>query len=205
MATRSDSEVHGFDTASPFSSFYRTAFEVLVRPAAFFSRFTRPRIEDPSGPVIFAVVCSVLSGILAIATFPLNPLPLPGRPSFFEQDGLTIGVGLVTTLIFIVIMAFVALAVGTLVQHLLTLPFIRMGEGIKATFLVVAYAMNAVTLLSWIPVVGYLAILYGVYVVTIGLREVHRTTTVRALLAALAFYVLYALITGGSVLPSFGA
>ena len=32
---------------------------------------------------------------------------------------------------------------------------------------------------------GYLASLYGIYVFTVGLREVHGTTTTQALLAAL--------------------
>lgn len=189
MANDSGSEIHGIDKRRPFSSFFRTVFEVLVRPAEFFSRFSRPRLEDPSGPVIFAVTCSVVSGMLVLATLPINPLPPVGRPALPEQDGLTLGVGLVATLVIVIVLAFVALLVGTIVQHLLTIPFIRLGERIKPTFLVVAYAMNAVALLSWIPVFGYLAILYGFYVVTIGLREDHRTT-VRALLAAAPYFLV---------------
>jgi hypothetical protein len=34
-------------------------------------------------------------------------------------------------------------------------------------------------------VLGYLVSLYGIYILTVGLRELHGTTTTRALLAAL--------------------
>ena len=35
------------------------------------------------------------------------------------------------------------------------------------------------------PILGYLASIYGIYMTTIGLREMHGTSTTRALLAAL--------------------
>jgi hypothetical protein len=53
----------------------------------------------------------------------------------------------------------------------------------------VAYT-SAVDLLSWIPVLGLLAGLYGVYVAAAGLREMHGTTSPRALLAVLVPYLL---------------
>ena len=181
----------GFELRHPFSSFFRTVIEVLLRPDQFFARFNRRELQETTAPVVFAVVCTVLSlSLLLAASTIFHPLPLPVRARFLDQDRLTFGIGLVTTIVFILVTALISLFVGTLVQHLLTLPFIRYGEGIKATFVVLAYGVNTISLLSWIPVVGYLAILYGLYVSTVGPREVHGTTTVRALIPALIFLAL---------------
>ena len=49
----------------------------------------------------------------------------------------------------------------------------------------VAYGGAAISLFSWMPILGYLASIYGIYVTTMGLREMHGTSTTRALLAAL--------------------
>lgn len=53
-----------------------------------------------------------------------------------------------------------------------------------ATLRVNAYT-SAAALLSWVPVAGYLASLYGLYVTMLGIRELHGTTTKRASLAIL--------------------
>ena len=73
---------------------------------------------------------------------------------------------------------------GAAIQHFFVFLFVRERRGYWGTFPVVAYG-SAISLLSWIPVLGYLATLYGVYVTTVGLREAHATSTTRALLAAL--------------------
>jgi hypothetical protein len=69
-------------------------------------------------------------------------------------------------------------------------------SGFEATFRVGAYA--AVTsLVSWIPFIGWIASLYGIYLGIVGIREVHTTTTGKAALVVLipaAVLILLALI-----------
>lgn len=45
-------------------------------------------------------------------------------------------------------------------------------------------------LLSWLPVLGYAATLYGYYLAFIGIGELHETTTGRALAVTLTAFVL---------------
>jgi len=182
----------GFDTARPVGSFIEVVRRVLFEPARFFAGLTTPREEGVWAPLIFAGICFVISVPLSILTAPLDPFlvdevePSP-LFSFFSlaQDSPFTAIVLAIFLVLLVPL-FVALGVyvGTAVQHLFVLLFVREQRGFPATFLVVAYG-NTLTLLSWIPVVGYLFSLYAIYVLTVGLRELHGTTTTRALLATL--------------------
>jgi hypothetical protein len=68
--------------------------------------------------------------------------------------------------------------------------------GFDATLRVYAYT-SAAGLLSWIPVVGYLASLYGFFLTFVGIREVHGTTIGRALGVVLVPLVFWLLVTVG--------
>ena len=52
--------------------------------------------------------------------------------------------------------------------------------GLGATFRVAAYT-SVTSLVSWIPFVGGLLALYGIYLGVVGIREMHDTTTRKAL------------------------
>jgi hypothetical protein len=52
--------------------------------------------------------------------------------------------------------------------------------GFGATFRVAAYT-SVTSLVSWIPFVGGLLALYGIYLSVVGIREMHNTTTGKAL------------------------
>jgi hypothetical protein len=71
-------------------------------------------------------------------------------------------------------------------------------SGFEATFRVGAYA--AVTsLVSWIPFIGGILALYGIYLGIVGIREMHNTTTGKAALVvlipvAIIFLLVLALI-----------
>ena len=66
-------------------------------------------------------------------------------------------------------------------------------SGFRATFRVLAYAA-VVNLVSWIPILGLLVGLYGLYLQIVGLREVHETTTGRAVLVLVVFLGIAILI-----------
>lgn len=82
----------------------------------------------------------------------------------------------------------------------------RDNSGYYATLRAGAY-VSAVALLSWLPVVGLLAGLWGTWVHAVGLRELHATTTARALIvSAVPFAVSVAFLVGpvvtGEVSPA---
>ena len=165
---------------------------VLAEPAAFFAGLGGPRPGRVKGPLVFAIICGVVSSPLALLLEPFNPLTR-GQPgiesSFSSLYGNNPGAAIaLAALIVVLLPLFIVLGVyiGAAIQHLFVFLFVRERRGFWGTFPVVAYGAAAISLLfSWIPILGYLVMLYGIYVTTVGLREMHGTSTARALLAAL--------------------
>ena len=62
--------------------------------------------------------------------------------------------------------------------------FVKERRGFWGTFPVVAHGGGAISLFSWMPILGYPASIYGICVSTVGGREMHGTSTTRASLAA---------------------
>lgn len=78
--------------------------------------------------------------------------------------------------------------------------FVRQtNAGFYNTLRVIAYT-SATTLLDWIPVVGLLASLDGLYLTFVGIREMHETTTGRALAVVALPVVLFVVL---NILPWF--
>jgi hypothetical protein len=188
----------GLDASRPLGSFIEVARSVLIEPAQFFAGLRESREEERSAgaPLLFALVCTAIGLFLTFLAAPLDPLlpqdtPNPLFDAFSRVQGDTssvmpsvafsIGLGTISTVLFIYLFAAI--------QHLIVLVFVREGEGFWATFLVVTY-QSAVSMVNWIPVLGNLAALYGVYIAAVGLREMHGMTTTRALLAVLIPYLL---------------
>jgi hypothetical protein len=64
--------------------------------------------------------------------------------------------------------------------HLLTLLIVGSGNsGFEGTIRVVSYSF-VYHLVSWIPLIGIIAGIYGIFLMIIGVREVHATTTGKA-------------------------
>lgn len=164
--------------------------------------------------MIFTVVCGVISFLLGSLAAPFDPLTW-GEPIFpqswtsfaVENPGIT-ALPVILGLVLSPLLALIGFYIGALIQHLFVAIFVRQGSGFEATLRVVAYAYP-LSLVSWIPVIGYLVILYGVYVYTMGFRELHSTSTTRALLAALvptlvsiAFTLFFILLPEPTSMPS---
>ena len=56
--------------------------------------------------------------------------------------------------------------------------------GFAGTFRVSAYS-SVTSLVSWIPVIGWIASLYGIYLAIVGVREIHNTSTGKAAIVVL--------------------
>ena len=81
--------------------------------------------------------------------------------------------------------AAIGLFIGAGILHLLVMLVIgSRSAGFAGTFRVSAYS-SVTSLVSWIPVIGWIASLYGIYLAIVGLREVHNTTTGKAAVVVL--------------------
>jgi hypothetical protein len=81
-------------------------------------------------------------------------------------------------------------------------------SGFGATFRIVAYS-SVTSLAGWIPFVGWIFSLYRLYLATVGIREMHATTTGKALmvllLPAVLLLTLAVAVVGASAIVYFRA
>jgi hypothetical protein len=145
--------------------------------------------------LIFALICALVSAILG------------GIIGFLFSIGATDQgvIGAFAWFIFAIIRGIISVAIGLFILagiwHLLVMLFVRPNNaGYEATFRVAAYS-TVVYLVSWIPVIGWILSLYGIYLGIVGIREVHGTTTGKAALVVLIPIV----VIGGLLLLIFGA
>jgi hypothetical protein len=154
---------------------------VVARPAEFFSSI--PRRGNYWPPLIFALICAevstILGGIIRLAWQPENV----GGVRF---QGVAYGFGsFVADVILTPIGAAIGLFVFAAIAHLLVMLFVgNANSGYEATFRVVCY-VSVTSLVNWIPLIGGLLALYGLYLAVVGIREMHVTTTGRAALVVL--------------------
>ncbi len=192
-----------FNLQDPINSFINTARRVLLEPTNFFRGIARQ--GDFLNPAIFALICALISALLSgILSFVLSPLfAVPGETDEALAGGI---LGFVLSLILSPIYTAIALIVGAAIYHLLVLLFVRPGNaGFEATFRVVCY-VAAIQLVSWIPIVNFIAGIYGLILSILGIREVHRTTTGRAaaiVLIPVAVILLLVLIVGAALVALF--
>src|SRR5215210_2055478 len=179
MGVRRTSE-GDYDLSNPVESFVDTVRRVVLQPVGFFASL--PRRGSLLNPLVFALICTEISAILG------GILRLAGVGERFvagygfqvpENQGIGEFIGSV-------ILAPIGGAIGVFIvagiAHLLVRLVVgATNAGFAATFRVVAYT-SVTSLVSWIPFVGGLLGLYGIYLAVVGIREMHGTTTGKALI-----------------------
>jgi hypothetical protein len=172
-----------FNLQAPINSFISTVRALVLDPVGFFRGMARR--GGFVNPLIFAVICALISTLLSgIINLILSPLFAgPGDTGEALAEGV---VGFVVSLIFAPIFVVILLFIGAAITHLLVMLLVRpQNAGFEATFRVGAY-IQALQLISWIPIIGWLvALVWAIVLYILGLREVHSTTTGRAALIAL--------------------
>jgi hypothetical protein len=175
-----------FNYRDPVQSFIATVQAVVLRPVEFFRGILRQ--GDLINPLIFAIICYEVSAILG------SLLRLVGI-------GANQGFGaFIASIIIAPIFTAIGLFIFSGILHLLVMLIVgSRNSGFEATFRVVAY--SAVTsLVSWIPFIGWILSLYGIYLGIVGVREVHNTTTGKAalvvLIPAAVVFLLVVLVLG---------
>jgi hypothetical protein len=158
-----------FRYTDPVQTFINTVQGVVLQPANFFRGILRQ--GDFINPLIFAIICyevsAILGGVISMA---------------FGNQGFG---GFIAGIILAPIGTAIGLFIGAGIIHLLVMLIVgSRNGGFEATFRVAAYS-SVVNLVSWIPFIGWIASLYGIYLGIVGIREVHTTTTGKAALVVL--------------------
>src|SRR5215218_2417853 len=160
-----------FTYTDPVQSFISTVQRVVLQPAEFYRGIQRR--GDFINPLIFAIICY---GIYAIVGALLRLIGIGADVGFG---------GFIAAIVLAPIYAAIGLFIGAGILHLLVMLIVGSGNsGYEATFRVGAYA-TVTSLVSWIPFIGWIVSLYGIYLVIVGIREVHATTTGKAALVVL--------------------
>ncbi len=175
------------------NAYFATATKSLLHPTEFFSRL--PKDAGYLNPILFGVMTIVLSVVFA----------------FIWSSLLRSGGGLFVFLIgipFIVLGSFIVIPIAFFVWsgilHLCLLLVRGANEGYQATFRVVSYS-SVPSLFNAVPIVGSIASLWSIVLTVIGLREVHKTSTGKSVVAVL-IPVMVAIVLGVvAVLAAFNA
>jgi hypothetical protein len=172
-----------YDLSNPIESFADVVRQVVLQPVGFFAGL--PRRGSLLNPLLFALICTeiaaIVGGILRLAgvggAFVTGyGFQVPPNQGFGEFIG---------SVVLAPIGGVIGVFVVAVIAHLLVRLVVgAMNAGFGATFRVVAYT-SVTSLVSWIPFVGGLLALYGIYLAVVGIREMHNTTTGKALVVVL--------------------
>ncbi len=149
-------------------AFIATVPRILMSPSAFFSRL--PRRGGFVWPILFGVMTTTAGVVFATLWLQL----FSGGFSLF---GLIVTVAL--TLIGALIVVPITLLIGSGLIHLCLMIFGAADSGFEGTFRVIAYS-SVTSLFSAVPVIGSIASFYGFYLMIVGVREVHDTSSGKA-------------------------
>lgn len=172
-----------YDLSNPLQSFVDTVRRVVLQPVGFFAGL--PRRGVLLSPLIFALICTeisaILGGVLRLAGVGEDFLAGYGLQVPENQDfGEFVG-----SVIFAPIGGIIGVFVIAGIAHLLVILVVgTTRSGFGATFRVASYT-TVTSLVSWIPIIGWLLSLYGIYLSVVGIREMHGTTTGKAVLVVL--------------------
>ena len=193
-----------FNLQDPINSFVDTVRAVVLDPVGFFRGIARR--GDFVNPLIFAVICALISALLGgLINLLLSPLfANPGDTGEALAGGV---VGFVGNLILAPIFVVIVLFIGAAITHLLVMLLVRpQNAGVEATFRVGAYS-QVTQLVSWIPIIGVIiAVVWTAILSIFGIREVHSTTTGKAALVVLipvAVILLLVILLGVALIALF--
>jgi hypothetical protein len=205
MASRTTTSGGDYNLSDPLNSFVDVVRRVVVQPTAFFAGLSRQ--GSLLGPLVFALICIEVSVVLVgLLTF----LGTPGGITWlFGARGDQGFLAFLGGLVIAPIAGTVGLFLTALVMHLLIILVVgSRHSGFGATFRVVAYS-SVSSLLGWLPFIGWIFSLYRLYLATVGIRQMHSTTTGRALivvlLPAILILILVLVVVGASAIVFFRA
>lgn len=157
-------QTNEFDTGDFVNSYISTWRGVVLQPREFFGGM--PTTAGYGPPILFGIVAFAVSGLLG---------------GLLSSSGSAVA-GLIFAPIAFVIGSFI----GAAILHVSSLIFAdRAQGGFQATWRVTAYSSGVVAWVTWIPLIGFLLGLYQIYLLIMGVEQVHKTTTGKAAVAVL--------------------
>ncbi len=159
-----------FDPGNFVQSWIRCWKEVVLRPKKFFD--VMPTDGGYRNPLFFALVCWVIGGILnaAVRTAPANIILLP-------------------------ITSFIGLFIMSAILYLSATLIVKGTGSFEGTFRVGSY-IAALSVLTWVPIIGPLIGIYGIYLLVVGIERVHKLTTRQTVIAVIVPIIVFVLIFG---------
>jgi hypothetical protein len=160
------SKIIQFVPARFLESFIAVARELIFRPRRFFEQL------QPSGSLFgafaFLFVCVFLSSLVVANAIGAN---LPLFAALFASSAVSAVLGTVC------------------LQVVLISPLFNAKLPYEATLSVIAYAY-IVELVAWIPLIGSIAKIYGLFLMYFGFKAIHRLQARRAAFAVFLFVML---------------
>jgi hypothetical protein len=205
MASRITASGGDYDLSDPINSFVDVVRRVVLQPTAFFAGL--PRQGSFLNPLVFALICTEIS-VLLVGLLSFVDVP-GGMNSLFGASGDQGFLEFLGGLVVAPIAAAVGIFLTALVTHLLVVLVVGSGHaGFGATFRIISYS-SVTGLVAWIPFIGWIFSLYRLYLATVGIREMHATTTGKALLVvllpAILILALVVIVVGASAVLFFRA
>jgi len=179
-------------------NFIDTWKKVITSPSAFYE--SMPKEGGYGEPLKFALINFIVLGIgSAIITILYNLIGfnLPSNVSIMGTSTtiatkITI-MSVISDIIVIPIIGIIGLFVSGVILFIL-FKIVGGSGSYEGTVRILSYS-SAVSLLAWIPLVGILAVLYGIFLDIIGGKSVHNISTLRSAIAVLLPFVLAIVLT----------
>jgi hypothetical protein len=176
-----------FNLQDPVGSFISTVRGVLLSPVGFFRGMVRQ--GDFINPAVFALISymvyAILGGLIGLVFGGVSSLTSTTDEGALVGAASTVG-GFFLGLILAPFIAAIILLIVVAVRHLLVMLIVGSSNaGFEATLRLSSYTF-ATRIIWWIPILGQIVgFIYGLVLSTIGVREVHATTTGKAALIVL--------------------
>jgi len=159
---------------------------ILLDPTSTFQSLREEALgEAVKYYAVLLLVPAVLSTLFYILFFVVMGIPLP-MVYGTDVGSLTllsgIGIGVLAGIL-IYIGGLISLFIKGVVFHILGVYIVGGREGIKETIKALAYASTPALLLCWIPLINLLAPIWSLILFILGVRELHKFSTSRAVLA----------------------
>jgi hypothetical protein len=167
-------------------SYWRSVRGIVFEPIAYF------RAIDPGNgllaPLTFAIFSTIGPWMILLCVFlglQVSTDGMYGPVTFYLTGVLGNAVGVLVVLATPILFVALLLFSFVCVFHLVVLLVLRgRSAGFRATFRANAYASVGM-LMCYIPFIGGLLFFYGFYLVMVGIRELHSTSTTRAVIITL--------------------
>lgn len=177
----------------------------IMRPAETFREVRGESFGDAASYfAVLLLINAVLSGVVALIG--LRSVGMPGA-GIAGAGGLG---GMVGAFIIAVIAGIIGLVIGAILLHI---GVVIMGGrgGFVSTFKAAVYALTPYYLLGWIPIIGFLAGIWGLIVEIFGIRELHDMDTGKAIIAwvisvviVIVIAVILAVLVGVAIIGLLG-